>query len=441
MASSSTRRWPTRDTVWRWHFYAGLFAIPFILWLSLTGAVYLWKPQVEAWLDAPYDRLPVAGAAQAPSKIAAAAVAATALPFRGFELPVAEGRAARVIVGMSRAEAVRVYVDPRTLNILHSVPERDRLMNIVFHLHGDLLQGDPGSYLIELAGSWAIVMILSGLFLWWPRGGGLAGIVWPRLGGPSRRRWRDLHAVTGFWVAGLALFMLVSGLPWAKSWSSYLTAVRNVVEGPTGPPDWMSASRHAMHGGMPRPAPVDLFALDRLLPVAAAQKLAAPAMLVPPARPGAPWLARSEAQDRTAQVTVGLDAATARVVDRRDFAGKPLIERIVGVGASMHEGQLYGLANQLLGLFTALCLILVAVSSTVLWWRRRPVGLLGAPPGRPARGLAAGFFILLAVIGILLPLFGVSLLTVLLAERLIVWRSPPVARWLGLAPVPKGQYS
>lgn len=38
-------------TVWRWHFYAGLFCVPFVIILSLTGAAYLFKPQVEAFLD------------------------------------------------------------------------------------------------------------------------------------------------------------------------------------------------------------------------------------------------------------------------------------------------------------------------------------------------------------------------------------------------------
>ena len=42
-------------TVWRWHFYAGLFCLPFIIVLSLTGAIYLFKPQIDAWLDRLYE--------------------------------------------------------------------------------------------------------------------------------------------------------------------------------------------------------------------------------------------------------------------------------------------------------------------------------------------------------------------------------------------------
>ena len=39
--------------IWRWHFYAGLFCLPFIVVLSLSGAVYLFKPQIDAFLDRP----------------------------------------------------------------------------------------------------------------------------------------------------------------------------------------------------------------------------------------------------------------------------------------------------------------------------------------------------------------------------------------------------
>jgi uncharacterized iron-regulated membrane protein len=33
--------------IWRWHFYAGLLVMPMVLILSLTGAMYLFKPQID----------------------------------------------------------------------------------------------------------------------------------------------------------------------------------------------------------------------------------------------------------------------------------------------------------------------------------------------------------------------------------------------------------
>src|SRR3546814_7791072 len=69
---------------------------------------------------------------------------------------------------------------------------------MIFRLHGELLLGLGGSMLVELAASWAIVMLISGLYLWWPRdASGIAGIVYPRLRRGGRVFWRDLHAVVG----------------------------------------------------------------------------------------------------------------------------------------------------------------------------------------------------------------------------------------------------
>ena len=48
-------------TVWRWHFYAGLFCIPFVLWLAITGTIFLFHPQIQQWLDRPFDHLSTAG--------------------------------------------------------------------------------------------------------------------------------------------------------------------------------------------------------------------------------------------------------------------------------------------------------------------------------------------------------------------------------------------
>ncbi|OQW48846.1 MAG: peptidase [Proteobacteria bacterium SG_bin6] len=449
---ASNRSWPRRPALWRWHFYAGLFCVPFVLWLSITGGIYLFRPQVEAWLDAPYRGLARTGPAAAPSAQVAAAVAAVpGAVFHRYQLPEAPGDAAQVIVGRGRAET-RVYVHPQSLAILARVDEDSRPMRIVFRLHGELLAGDTGSYLVELAASWAIIMLVSGLLLWWPHGGGLAGVVYPRLGRGRRALWRDLHAVTGFWVSAMALFLLLSGLPWAKSWGGYLKAVRSVTEGQVKQ-DWSSGQAamlaeraafdagtrammndHAEHQGMTMAHPPgDEHPLDRLVPVVAQQRLAPPVLIAPPTAPGQPWTAKSDAANRPLRSDLTL-TADGRILGRRDFAGRKLIDRLVGWGVAIHEGQAFGWANQLLNLLTALGLMLLSVSSVVLWLRRRPAGRLGAPPPRPRPGFARGFGVLLVLLGVLLPLFGLSLLAVLLVERLVLRRWPAARIWLGLPP-------
>ncbi len=110
------------------------------------------------------------------------------------------------------------------------------------------------------------------------------------------------------------------------------------------------------------------------------------------------------------------------------------MDRIVGIGVAAHEGQLFGLANQMLGLFTALALATLSISAVVLWWRRRETGVLGAPsPGNKPRW-SAGFAVTVIALAVYLPAMGVSLVAVFLLERFVLSRIPPVSRWLGLAP-------
>ena len=58
---TTTKSWPDYRAVWRWHFYAGLITLPFVIVLSISGAIYLFKPQIEAWNDRAYDSLDING--------------------------------------------------------------------------------------------------------------------------------------------------------------------------------------------------------------------------------------------------------------------------------------------------------------------------------------------------------------------------------------------
>ena len=119
-----------------------------------------------------------------------------------------------------------------------------------------------------------------------------------------------------------------------------------------------------------------------------------------------------------------LNGATGEMESRKDFRDRHLIDRIVGTGIAAHEGQLFGAANQLLGLLTALGLILICTSGVVMWWRRRDPGVLGAPKAISLSRFSLGLFIPVIVLGVYLPLFGASLLVVLLIEKLLLSAFP-----------------
>lgn len=44
--------------LWRWHGYAGLFVVPFIFFMALTGLPYVWEHEIEDAFHPEYRALP-----------------------------------------------------------------------------------------------------------------------------------------------------------------------------------------------------------------------------------------------------------------------------------------------------------------------------------------------------------------------------------------------
>ena len=457
-------------TVWRWHFYAGLFVMPMVVILALTGAVYLFKPQVEAWEERAWRGLPAAQAASPDAQVKAALAAFPGSRFHSYRLPEAESDAALIHLALPDHAMRDVFVSPAG-TVVGALDPEWRIMQVVQEIHGQLLIGKQGSWLVELAASWAIVMILTGLYLWWPRGRGLAGVIWPRLRGGARVFLRDLHAVTGFWVAGLALVLLVTGLPWADVWGSAFKAVRTEMGWIKGKQDWTiggapaSGDDHAGHdhttmpGTMPSAMPgampagthrmpdgtvmagpaMSAVSISEIVAEAKSRHLPFPVIVTPPG--GAPpfggkasggWSVRSDTQNRPLRTALTFDPASGRETSREVFADKHVIDRVVGYGVAWHEGQLFGLVNQLIGVATAAMLITMSVSGFLLWRRRKPAEQLGAPPQPALPPRMAGAVLITLALAALLPLLAISMVAMLLIEYALPRLLPRAARWLGL---------
>jgi uncharacterized iron-regulated membrane protein len=433
-------------TIWRWHFYAGLFVIPFIIILSLTGAVYLFKPQIDRWEESAFQSTPTAQAVSPNVQLGAALAAFPAAQFHSYRLPERAGDAAMIHLGLADGTMRDVFVSSGG-RVTGSLSQNDRWIEFVREIHGELLAGKWGAYLVELAGCWAIVMILSGLYLWWPNGRGMAGVVWPRLYGGKQLFWRDLHAVTGFWVSGFALVLLVTALPWAGVWGDAFKMARTELGLVQDRPDWkIGGGEHAEHdhnammrqqaAGVPMTGLADIVAKAEAEP-----NLPYPVLVKPPGaadKAGSAnmvWTVKSEAQNRPLNVTITYDMATGEELSRKGFGDKHVIDRAIGYGIAWHEGQLFGWINQLIGVLTAFVLVTLAISGFVLWRRRRPQFALGAPPLPKVPVKIKGVVAIIFILAALLPLLALSLIMLLIFDRLILPHIPKASAWLGVRPL------
>lgn len=415
-------------TIWRWHFYAGIFCIPFVIILALTGVIYLFKPYYESWQEAQFHQLPITGERLLPNQ--QIQVAVDSIPggkFLSYRLPQNPQEA--VLIKVQADSNWQVFVNPYTGEVVSKQESSWQLMNIVKTIHGELLIGNTGSILVELAACWAIVLIVTGLYLWWPRNAsGMAGIIYPRLRDGSRTFWRDLHAVTGIWISVLALFLLVTGLPWATVWGAALKEVRAFELTPVQQ-DWtQSRAQEHQHWGAQAS---EVFNLTPQVVAAAEQlQLAAPVELSIANAHHNSWKASSQNQNRPLRADAWL-SADGSIEKQSGFADKKLLDRAIGIGIAAHEGYLFGWFNLVLGVLTCAGLILIGVSGFILWRKRKPDSVLGAPPAMPAR---IGIAVVAITLGLalFLPLLAISLVVLLLAEFLILRRIKPLGNWLGL---------
>ena len=437
--------------VWRWHFFAGLLCLPFIFLLALTGSVYLFNKQID---DVMLSNL-LLRSGSATTTLPAGQLVAQALraePGQPRALVWPQDARHTVQVDVQQGGAVRqVFLDPATGKVAGSILEADRLMPLVKRIHSLSVAGNVGNALIEIVAGWVIVLVVSGAYLWWPRGR-KAGVVRIRPQASGRVWWRDLHAVTGAFSAIVILFLALTGMPWSLVWGSqvngWLTsqglgtpvgvwfgAPRSTVPmGSIGEVSWslerqpMPASTppDAHHGhDMPvhaAPAAQGAIGIDRAQAVFSAAGLTDGYRLVLPNGPEGVYSAV-----RLRSADAGL-----RVIHLDQYSGKALMDvkpqdvgavgRVTDWGISVHQGLEYGLPNQLLMLAGCFALMLLCVSSVIMWWKRRPAGRLAAPQRKDGDRLAVGVIVIAVALGLVFPLLGASMLAAAIVDT--VW-----SRW------------
>ncbi len=402
--------------VWKWHFLAALYVLPFMLILSISGGIYLYKPQIEEVIYA--DRLNVeATGTPLPitEQIAAVKAEYGLKRLRMITDPLDANRS--TLIEFNDADNTRSYawVNPYTAEVLAVTPRDKTLMQMVKKFHGELLGGPFGTKFVELAAQWAIVMMVTGVILWWPRGNRNLKDAVSLPKSPGRAWWRETHLFTGMLAAVLITPLLISGLPWTDVWGGALSQIQKQ----TG----QETVSLRFGGQKPNSTASEgtTIPVEQVVALAVAQGLVAPIEVKPPRKPDAAYWVRSASRIRADQTELLVDQYSGKILKRIEFSENPIISKTVSYGISLHQGELFGLPNLLLNTLAAVLGFTLALSGFIAWWKRRPAGELGVPSAPDAR-LGWGYGVAILGMMILLPLMGASLLIALLLDWLLFKR-------------------
>ncbi|MFC0401093.1 PepSY-associated TM helix domain-containing protein [Paraburkholderia rhizosphaerae] len=469
-------------TLWRWHFYAGLFVMPFLVVLAITGTLYCFQPQIEPLLY-PHRFVVEPRATPRLAEATLLANARRALPVGSVALTarvsVRADRSAEFIFRLPDGDRQSVYVNPYDGAVLGTLSVDNRFMQVDRMIHRKLLLGKPGELLMELVACWTLVMIGTGVALWWPRAGAtLRAALVPRFSLRGRPLWKSVHAALGIWLAAGALAFVISGLPWTGSWGKQFKSVatsvglgsprsssgglplRSTLPGakapqradgfsdvvPVQPMHEAHRPRESGMDAMPgmtmddlplrqvpwavgatrvpesRDAGPNTLTLDQIVSQVSALGLSDGYDIALPVSPSGVYTVSYFPADPKLERTLSIDQYSGAVLKDIRYSDYGAVSKAVSYGTSLHMGRYFGVANQLVCAALSFGLATLAVTGCVMWWKRRPGGTLGAPSRERAAVPMRGWKIGLVILGVVFPMMGVTLVAVCLADLMLFGR-------------------
>ncbi|MCV7175856.1 PepSY-associated TM helix domain-containing protein [Mycolicibacterium sphagni] len=486
---------PPADTavlrrIWRLHFWAGLFAAPVLVVLACSGLAILYSQPLDTLLNGHLlvvEPGPQTVPLDEQVAVAKQHVGATDT-LEAVTPPDAQDSSTRVdfvaadAPGYPQAEAdvIQVYVDPYTGAYLGQRSQLSGLVGWANQLHrmfgndgphiqlpslGHLINPSEypqstipvgiGNLWMELTATWILVLLASGIYLWWPRAveaaKPLVTVRWRRGG---RIRWRDLHALTGVVIAVIGVCYILSGMTWTRYWGENWRAVTATVtpsteiDAPSTPAklgDYDRLGRRIawaavddpVYASQPHAAGAARMSYADIDRIAKDEHMVPGYSIFPPSDStqdgamvyGSYTVVNHWPQRVSEQRTLYLDQFSGLTVANATAAQDGALSRLTSFGIAMHMGNQLGWLTRISATVACLGVLLSVLTGLLMWWKRRPSGRSGLPgpasaPTRastPKRAMVT-VAVVAVVLGVLFPAFGLSLVVVLVAEGIIAAR-------------------
>jgi len=354
-----------RRAAFQLHVWAGVAFGLYALLIGATGAVLMFRPELQAWAY-PDVFTPLGAGDRIAGADTVLAAVATRYPrgeISGLDFPSARrGTFLAYVVEGGRFRTV--YAHPSSARVMGEVPS-DGWIQRLQQLHFDLLAGSTGEA-VSRAGAWGLlVLALTGPIIWWPgRAQWARGFLVARRAGWKRALW-ELHRATGVWLFPLLLMWAATGIHFTTP-----GLARRIV-GAVAP--------------LASPAPVvrvdagrgrERLPLSRLIAQAEARwpgaELARVLLATRPEAAAAVTVARDRHGDwdSSDEVTLWFDPSSGQLL-RTDLAssapGGDVAIRWLGL---LHVGLFGGWAVKILWASGGLALTLLFATGYVMWWNR-----------------------------------------------------------------------
>ena len=368
------------------HLWIALGLCALLVPISISGGLLVWHDEIDAWINPQRYAIsgsqallpPVVYLAQAQEAVVSdpAKPRATALRYPEPGWPMRVVMRAQASEAGARPRVLTVYLDPSTARILDVVDFRSSFFGFLHVFHENLTIPEySGRQIVGWAGVGMLVLSLTGLWLWWPRGGFVRGLRWRR----SPLFTFNLHSLLGFWISLPLAVVSATGiyLSFPQTARQAMSSIAPMT--PQGQrPGFGQIAQHtvltadqalaAALASEPNGKPVALF-----LPVQQRERPLTWRTQI--SRAGSADVITLMTDDRTGQTSLGA----------APLSGDRAAAWIRWIHEGSHSGPVWAVAVTLTGIFPTI----FAVTGIIMWLRKRAgrkeLGRKGAKPRlRPA---------------------------------------------------------
>ncbi|MGZ8301829.1 MAG: PepSY-associated TM helix domain-containing protein [Telluria sp.] len=398
------------------HLWTGLVFGTILVVLGLTGSALSWIHELDSMLNPGLLHVapPPGTRAGEPLRPAPARVAAVAgmleeharygrpnmieLPERAGDVYVAWYRPSPVEGGAPWRQAVtrQVMVDPASLAVIgernwgEAGLSRPLLMPTLFHIHRYLVAGEAGKVVIAVTGVSFVLIIVTGMILWWPRMARAAILkaLTVRHGGNWPRFSFQLHRAGGFFAAPLLLVTAFSGVHFnMPAWTT--PAIKAV--GPMAPAGKLS--------NLSAPGAAGVTVAGVVAAAQASFPQARVSRVSFPAKPNLPFEVRVRQPDELRKgpgaTRISIDSGDGKVLRVIDPVRARGGDKLVSWLFPLHTGEAFGVAGRAFISLLGLVPLAFFVTGLVIWikLRKKPAAARKAsrcaPPALAAAGRSA----------------------------------------------------
>ena len=342
------------------HLTLALVSGLFLLFFGITGSIMAFEPELDHMLHAHVSYVVPSGEPKSLAELGTAA--AKAIPGQrvtGFLLSVSPDLSWQVLLGRRG-----VFVNQYTGEILGERNPNPDFLSRIHQLHLRLLiqnRSDSGKTIMTWAGASLLLLIVTGLYLWWP-----VKRVAIDVAAAGRRFWFDVHNAVGVFSLVFLLAIAITGIV-----IGFDDRIQPLIYAATHSRPGMMYAPPRTFDVTPSGSPIGP---DQALAVARASLPdATPISINVPAPTGTYNVSARYPEDRTpgGRSRIVIDQYGGGVLAVEGSREAPSGTRLITLNRAIHTGDVFGMPSKIVMSLASLAVVAQLVTGIVMWLKKQ----------------------------------------------------------------------